>query len=171
MNSKEYFEDLIALDKRVKIMRKTLQKLRESLDVKGINYESIGAKAGSKCSDKMAEAIEKMIDYEKQLKEEEARLALLRMEAEILISSLTEEKEREVLVRMYIWLQPVNDICREMNYSKRSVYDYRKNGLEKIRIPIQINDFKIVFTVLHSFALFRTLLQKVRIDFHRASVL
>ena len=95
MNSKEYFEDLIALDKRVKIMRKTLQKLRESLDVKGINYESIGAKAGSKCSDKMAEAIEKMIDYEKQLKEE-ARLALLRMEAEILISSLTEEKEREV---------------------------------------------------------------------------
>ena len=135
MNSKEYFEDLIALDKRVKIMRKTLQKLRESLDVKGINYESIGVKAGSKCSDKMAEAIEKMIDYEKQLKEEEARLALLRMEAEILISSLTEEKEREVLVRMYIWLQPVNDICREMNYSKRSVYDYRKNGLEKIRIP------------------------------------
>ena len=36
MNSKEYFEDLIALDKRVKIMRKTLQKLRESLDVKAL---------------------------------------------------------------------------------------------------------------------------------------
>lgn len=135
MNSKEFFERVKELDRRVKTMSATLMKLRESVDIKGVNYESIGAKAGSGCSDKMAKGIEKIVDYEKELNEEKERLAVLRIEAEILISSLDDAKEREVLSRMYLRSESVSEICDKMNYSKRRVYEYRKSGLENIIIP------------------------------------
>ncbi len=132
MTAQEYLEQVKSQDRRVKMMRTKLRMLREALDLKGVSYESDGSKVSSRQTDKMAEAIGRIIDYEKEVKEEEAKLTILRFEAEKAIQSLEDSNEREVLERMYLLFQPVDVIKKEMQYSRSSIFEFRKKGVENL---------------------------------------
>ena len=135
MTAQEYLEQVKSQDRRVKMMRTKLRMLREALDLKGVSYESDGSKVSSRQTDKMEEAIGRIIDYEKEVKEEEAKLTILRFEAEKSIQSLDDSNVREVLERMYLLFQSVDEMKREMTYSGRRIYEFRKAGLAKIVVP------------------------------------
>ena len=135
MTAREFLEGIEVQDRRVKMMRTKLRMLREALDLKGVSYESDGSKVSSRQTDKMAEAIGRIIDYENEVKDEEAKLTILRFEAEKSIQSLEDSNEREVLERMYLLFQSVDEIKREMPYSGRRIYEFRKAGLAKIVVP------------------------------------
>ena len=135
MTAKEFLEQVSIQDEKVKAMRIKLRMLHEALGVKGVNYESTGAASGSRKTDAMAEAIAKVVDYENALKEEEAKLTIIRFNVEKAIQQIDNKNEREVLERWYLFFQPLEKIMKEMGYGERRIYDFKKFGIAKIVIP------------------------------------
>jgi DNA-directed RNA polymerase specialized sigma subunit len=132
MTAQEYLEQVKIQDKKVKMMRTKLAMLREALGIKGVSYECDGSVSGSHSTDKMAEAIAKIVDYEKDVKEAEANLTVLRYDAEVAIKQLIDETEQEVLERWYLLFQPMKQIASEMGYCRSSIYDYHRKALENL---------------------------------------
>ena len=63
MTAREYLEQIKVQDKKVSKMRVKLKMLRDSMGLKAVSYESIGAKPSNHQTDTIAEAICKIIDY------------------------------------------------------------------------------------------------------------
>ena len=135
ITAREYLEQIKVQDKKVSKMRVKLKMLRDSMGLKAVSYESIGAKPSNHQTDTIAEAICKIIDYEDEVKEEEAKLAILRFDAEKAIQAISDENARDVLERWYLLFQPIEKIMEEMTYSKRSVYYYHNRGLKEFVVP------------------------------------
>ena|GEM_PF-6050512 len=64
MNVKEFLENIESQQKRVQMMQEEYRRIRHSLAISGINYESTGAVAASRKTDAMAEMIAEMVDFE-----------------------------------------------------------------------------------------------------------
>ncbi len=135
MTAQEYLEQIRVQDKKVNMMRLKLKMLRDSMGIKAVSYESTGAKPSNHQTDTMAKAVCKIIAYEDEVKEEEARLTILRFDAEKAIQAISDEKARDVLERWYLLFQPIEKIMEEMTYSKRSVYYYHNRGLKEFVVP------------------------------------
>ena len=136
ITAREYLEQIKMQDKKVSKMRVKLKMLRDSMGLKAVSYESIGAKPSNHQTDTIAEAICKIIDYEDEVKEEEAKLAILRFDAEKAIQAISDENARDVLERWYLLFQPVEKIMHDMTYRKSSVYFYRDKGLREFVVPL-----------------------------------
>lgn len=134
MDAKEYLESVKFQNRKVDIMRKNLRMLREALGIKSPNFESDGSSCSTRPTDRMAEAICKVIDYEAELKEEEAKLAILRFEVEKAIEHLEDRNEREVLKRKYLLFQSLETIMAEMCYSESSIYTFHRNGMKNFAV-------------------------------------
>jgi hypothetical protein len=134
MTAKEYLEQVKIQDKKVKMMRTKLAMLREALGIKGVSYECDGSVSGSHSTDKMAEAIAKIVDYEKDVKEAEATLTILRFDVEQLIQNLDDETEREVLEKHYLLFQSMKTIRMDLCYSESRIYTIRREALAKIEV-------------------------------------
>lgn len=134
MTVKEYLESVRIQERKVNLMRENLRKLREALGIKSASLESDGSSRSTRPTDRIAEAICKVIDYESELKGEEAELAILRFNVEKAIESLENGNEREVLKRWYLLFQPVKKIMCEMGYSESRIFVFRREGIKKIII-------------------------------------
>ena len=135
MTAKEYLESVRIQERKVNLMRENLHKLREALGMKSVSFDSDGSVRSTRPTDKIAEAVCKVIDYESELKEEEAELAILRFNVEKAIESLENGNEREVLKRWYLLFQPVKKIMCEMGYSESRIFVFRREGIKKIVFP------------------------------------
>ena len=134
MTAKEFLESMKSQQKRVQMMREEYQRIRCSLDITGISYESTGAVSATRKTDAMAEMIAEMVDFEREMKEEECRLAAMYLKATSSISRLIDDKEREVLHRWYLLHQSEDEIRREMGYSQSMIYSFRQRGLANLEI-------------------------------------
>ena len=132
MITKEFLEGIQELESVLKMKRKELVHLRETLDLKGVSYENIGAASGSRKTDAVAEKICTVVDFEENINADERRLASMRIEATMAIGRLESEPMREVLTRKYLQYQTVQRIMDETNYSESSIYTYLRKGLKKI---------------------------------------
>ena len=122
-------KDIKDQESRVKFLKEEYMSNRSMLEVSGISYENIGAAIASHPTDKMAECIAAVIDYENELKEEEAKLIAMRLTATAMMSKLPNEHEREVLRRWYLLHQKESQIEDEMRCSKSTIYALRQRGL------------------------------------------
>lgn len=129
---KEFFEKMISQKRKVEMMKEEYQRIKQSLDISGINYENNGGASGSKKADAMAEIVAEMVDFEKEMKQEESKLAVMQLKATAAISKLTDDSEREVLRRWYLLRQSENEISNEIGYSRTMVYEFRKRGLKHL---------------------------------------
>ena len=75
MITREFLESIQDLESVLKMKRRELVHLRETLDLKGVSYENIGAAAGSRKTDAIADKICTIVDFEKHIKADEQRLA------------------------------------------------------------------------------------------------
>ena len=132
MITKEYLEGIQDLESIVNMKRKELSRIREMLDIKGVSYENIGAAAGTRKTDAIAEKICDVIDFEENLKEDELRVASMRLAVTLAISKLESEPMRDVLTRKYLLFQSIQTIMAETNYSDSSIYTYLRKGIKKI---------------------------------------
>ena len=96
---REFFENMVSQEKKVRMMQEEYHRIKQSLDISGISYENTGATSGSKKTDRMAEVIAEIVDFENEMKQEESKLAVMRLKATVAISKLTDDNEREVLRR------------------------------------------------------------------------
>ena len=114
------------------MMKEEYQRIRQSLDITGVNYENTGGTQGSRKTDTMSEIIAGMVDFENDMKQEEYRLAVMRLKATSAISKLTDDNEREVLRRWYLMQQSEEKIRNEMGYSQSMIYEFRKRGFKHL---------------------------------------
>ena len=63
---KEFFEKMISQKRKVEMMKEEYQRIKQSLDISGINYENNGGSSGSRKADAMAEIVAEMVDFEKE---------------------------------------------------------------------------------------------------------
>jgi len=133
MNVKEFLESIESQQKRVQMMQEEYRRIRQSLDISGINYENTGAVSATKRTDAMAEMIAKMVDFENEMKQEECRLGAMKLKATSAISKLCDDKERDVLYRWYLLYERELDI-RASGYSRTSMYRHLNAGLNHLEI-------------------------------------
>ncbi|HQM01993.1 MAG TPA: hypothetical protein PLH98_15790 [Ruminococcus flavefaciens] len=129
---REFFENMVSQEKKVRMMQEEYHRIKQSLDISGIRYENTGATSGSKKTDGMAEVIAEMVDFENEMKQEESKLAVMRLKATVTISKLTDDNEREVLRRWYLLQQAEEKIRNDMGYSQSMVYEFRKRGFKHL---------------------------------------
>ena len=114
------------------MMKEEYHRIRESLDISGVSYENTGGTQWSRKTDTMAEIIAEMMDFENNMKQEEFKLAVMRLKATAAISKLTDDNEREVLRRWYLMQQSEEKIRNEMGYSQSMIYEFRKRGFKHL---------------------------------------
>lgn len=129
---REFFENMVSQEKKVRMMQEEYHRIKQSLDISGIRYENTGTTSGSKKTDGMAEVIAEMVDFENEMKQEESKLAIMRLKATVAISKLTDDNEREVLRRWYLLQQAEEKIRHDMGYSQSMVYEFRKRGFKHL---------------------------------------
>ena len=129
---REFFENMVSQEKKVRLMQEEYHRIKQSLDISGIRYENTGTTSGSKKTDGMAEVIAEMVDFENEMKQEESKLAVMRLKATVAISKLTDDNEREVLRRWYLLQQAEEKIRHDMGYSQSMVYEFRKRGFKHL---------------------------------------
>ena len=129
---REFFENMVSQEKKVRMMQEEYHRIKQSLDISGISYENTGATSGSKKTDRMAEVIAEIVDFENEMKQEESKLAVMRLKATVAISKLTDDNEREVLRRWYLLQQAEEKIRHDMGYSQSMVYEFRKRGFKHL---------------------------------------
>ena len=130
---REFFENMVSQEKKVRMMQEEYHRIKQSLDISGISYENTGATSGSKETDRMAEVIAEMVDFENEMKQEESKLAVMRLKATVAISKLTDDNEREVLRRWYLLQQSEDKISNAIGYSRTMIYEFRKRGLKHLK--------------------------------------
>ena len=129
---RDFFENMVSQEKKVRMMQEEYHRIKQSLDISGIRYENTGTTSGSKKTDGMAEVIAEMVDFENEMKQEESKLAVMRLKATVAISKLTDDNEREVLRRWYLLQQAEEKIRHDMGYSQSMVYEFRKRGFKHL---------------------------------------
>ena len=129
---REFFEKMVSQERKVEMMKEEYQRIRQSLDITGVNYENTGGTQGSRKTDTMSEIIAEMVDFENDMKQEEYRLAVMRLKATSAISKLTDDNEREVLRRWYLMQQSEEKIRHDMGYSQSMIYEFRKRGFKHL---------------------------------------
>ena len=129
---REFFEKMVSQERKVEMMKEEYHRIRESLDISGVSYENTGGTQGSRKTDTMAEIIAEMMDFDNNMKQEEFKLAVMRLKATAAISKLTDDNEREVLRRWYLMQQSEEKIRNEMGYSQSMIYEFRKRGFKHL---------------------------------------
>lgn len=132
MTAKEYLEQIAFQDRKVQMKRDELKRLRESLDITGLSYENIGAAVGTHKTDTLGDMIAKVLDFENELKQEEMKLAIMRINATTAISNLSSEPQKEILTRWYLLHESLEKIMETTSYSKSRVYSLRKDGITNL---------------------------------------
>lgn len=46
-------------------------------------------------------------------------------------------EERELLVRKYIYQEPIEQICEEMGFSRNTAYRRHREGLQKVQVMLE----------------------------------
>ena len=147
MTAKEYLNTAYEIERQVKLIELTIEKLKSQLEYAGISYENTAASHGSGSFDKMPKVIEKVAEYEH--KKQERALALIdkRLQIEQSIDALSDANQREVLTRRYILYQRLEGKFNEkngkyimgindhMHYSKSAIYRIHGEALKNIVIP------------------------------------
>ena len=129
MITREFLESIQDLESVVKMKRRELAHLRETLDLMGVNYENIGAAAGTRKTDAVADKVCTIVDFEEHIKADEQRLAAMRIEATEAISRLESETMREVLTRKYLRFESIKKIAQATSFSESYIYSVCNKGI------------------------------------------
>ena len=132
MITREFLESIQDLESVLKMKRRELAHLRETLDLKGVSYENIGAAPGTRKTDAIGEMVGKVVDFESELKADECKLANMVINATTAISKLESEAQREIRTRWYLRSERLKDIMAETAYSRSRIYALKKEGLENL---------------------------------------
>lgn len=128
MTAKEYLSQIYKLDRRINMMERKKESMRQALYGRATNYETDGSQhvpSGNSVED----AIHKVLDYEEQINVEIDKLVDLRLEIEKSIKQIADEKQREIIERRYLLCQKWEVIAVEMCIDLRWIYRLHTKAL------------------------------------------
>lgn len=135
MTAKEYLNQAYFIDKQIKSKLKKAEMLRASLYGKGVSYENTGSSSPNSSGDSLGRAVAKVVDYEREADMMIDKLIELRLEIESAISELSDDAERTLLEKRYLFFESWEQIAIDMNYSISMIYHINRKALMKIRVP------------------------------------
>lgn len=132
MTAQEYLGQAYKIDKQISSKLKKAELLRKSLYGRGLNYENNEGSSPNSSGDAIGRAVARVVDYEREADEMIDRLTELRVEIEKVISSIKDEKLREVLEHRYLYFESWDQIAANMSYSVRTIYRLHDTALQAV---------------------------------------
>lgn len=130
MTGHEYMMQVRRIELRIRRITLQIEELESCLLPQGIRYDK--DKVQTSPEDTLSKVAAKILALEKLRTQLTRERALLLLEIQDALDQLESEQERIVLEAYYLSRMTMRDIAEMINYSIRSVYTFRKRGLEKL---------------------------------------
>ena len=130
MTVRDYFEQVREIERRIKIKQEQILHLKE-LATRATSVIEAVRIGGTYKRSKMANAVEDMVDIEREIERDIVRLKKLYKEVSAVIVKLDNENSRELLTLRYLCNKNWEDIADKMNFDTRSVYRIHKKALSE----------------------------------------
>ena len=137
MNAKEYLSQVRILDKKIDIKQAEIDKLRSSLQYKGIRYDTVQTSGGNPIS--MSSVVAKIVDYENSMYLEIDSLIDLRRDILNKLDKLTDESHLDLLYMRYIQYMKWEEIALKLNCTYRWVLKLHSRALKEFEKILAIH--------------------------------
>lgn len=139
MNAKEYLSQARLLDRQIdsKIQQiEELNRLTTNCTATLTGMPGNPNHGGSA----MADAVDRIVDLEREINRDIDRLVDLRREIMAAIRSVDNSKYRLVLEKRYLCFRTWEQIAADTGYNARHLYRIHEEALKKVRIPKQVTE-------------------------------
>ena len=130
MTGHEYMMQVRRIELRIRRITLQIEELESSLLPQGIRYDK--DKVQTSPEDTLSKIAGRISDLEKQRTQLVRERRLLLLEIQDALDRLDNEQEQIVLEAYYLSRMSMREIAEMISYSIRSVYTFRKRGIEKL---------------------------------------
>lgn len=117
MTAKEYLSQYITAGEEIKALCYELERVKSISEKVTVSFESDGGASGSVNVNKIPEAVEKIMDIERDIGERVTNLAFLRIDIYNTICRVQDGKLRVILLKRYIGNEQFERIAMDMGYT------------------------------------------------------
>ena len=121
MTAKDYLSRYIAAGGEIEALLEEVQRLRSLAEKATMSFENDGGAPGSRKTDKIPEAVEKIMEIEREIGIRVSDLALLRIDIYNTICRVPDSKLRVILLKRYIGGESFERIAYDMGYTYKHV--------------------------------------------------
>lgn len=121
MTAKDYLSQYTTAGGEIEALIDELQRIRSLAEKTTMSFDSDGGAAGTRNTDKLPEAVEKIIEIEQEIAKRVGDLAFLRIEIYNVICKVQDGKSRVLLMKKYIGNESFERISTEMGYTYKHV--------------------------------------------------
>ena len=117
VSAKDYLSQYITAGGEIEALIEETQRLRSLAEKTTMSFESDGSAAGTRNTDKLPEAVEKIMEIEEEIGRRVAELAVLRIDIYNTICKVPDGKSRVLLLKRYIGGESFEKIAYELGYN------------------------------------------------------
>lgn len=117
MTAKEYLSQYISAGEEIKALCYELERVKSISEKVTVSFESDGGASGSVNVNKIPEAVEKIMEIERDIGERVSNLAFLRIDIYNTICRVQDGKLRVILLKRYIGNEQFERIAMDMGYT------------------------------------------------------
>ena len=117
MTAKEYLSQYISAGEEIKALCYELERVKSISEKVTVSFESDGGASGSVNVNKIPEAVEKIMEIERDIGERVSNLAFLRIDIYNTICRVQDGKLRVILLKRYIGNEQFERIATDMGYT------------------------------------------------------
>lgn len=121
MTAKDYLTQYVTAGGEIDALLEELQRIRSLAEKTTMSFESDGGASGTRKTDKLPEAVEKIIEIEQEIGKRVANLAFLRIDIYNTICRVQDGKSRVLLMKKYIGNETFERISTEMGYTYKHI--------------------------------------------------
>ena len=136
MTAKEYLSQYIAAGEEIKALCYELERVKSISEKVTVSFESDGSASGSVNVNKIPEAVEKIMEIERDIGERVTNLAFLRIDIYNTICRVKDGKLRVILLKRYIGNESFErismDLCYTYNHVIKVMHPKALDEVEKL---------------------------------------
>ena len=121
MTAKEYLNRYITAGGEIEALIEERQRLRSLAEKTTVSFENDGSAPGTRSTDKLPEAVEKIMEIEEEIGKRVSALAIMRLDIYNTICKLPDGKSRVLLLKRYIGGESFERISTDMGYTYNHV--------------------------------------------------
>lgn len=121
MTVKEYLGQYVSAGNEIDTLMDEMQRLKSLAEKSTMSFDNDGGASGSRKTDKIPEAVEKIMEIEEDIGKRVSELAVLRINIYNTICKVNDGKSRVILMKRYIGNASFERISADMGYTYNHV--------------------------------------------------